>query len=152
MELKRDRRNRRTPVNQLTQNVSQSESRHGLMRGKDSATMDGLIKLLHLEDDPADAELVKATLEDAGLSCRIHCVQTRETFETALVQGGIDIILADYKLPMFDGISALWLTQELDREIPFIFVSGTMGEEAAIEGLTEGATDYVLKQRLSRLS
>jgi PAS domain S-box-containing protein len=113
--------------------------------------MDGLINLLHLEDDPADAELVQATLEQAGLSYRIHCVQTREAFETALAQGGIDLIIADYRLPMFDGISALWLTQELGPDIPFIFLSGTMGEEAAIAALTQGATDYVLKHNLARL-
>jgi PAS domain S-box-containing protein len=113
--------------------------------------MDGLINLLHLEDDPVDAELVQATLEDAGVCYRIRCVQTREAFETALVQGGIDLILADYRLPMFDGISALWLSQELGPDIPFIFVSGTMGEEAAISALTQGATDYVLKHNLARL-
>ncbi|MEJ2659810.1 MAG: PAS domain S-box protein [Desulfobacteraceae bacterium] len=113
--------------------------------------MDGLINLLHLEDDPVDAELVQATLEDAGVCYRIRCVQTREAFETALVQGGIDLILADYRLPMFDGISALCLSQELGPDIPFIFVSGTMGEEAAISALTQGATDYVLKHNLARL-
>jgi PAS domain S-box-containing protein len=113
--------------------------------------MDGSMNLLHLEDDPADAELVQATLEEAGLSYRIHCVQTRDAFESALVQGGINLIIADYRLPAFDGISALWLTQELSPDIPFIFVSGTMGEEAAIAALTQGATDYVLKHNLARL-
>jgi two-component system cell cycle sensor histidine kinase/response regulator CckA len=113
--------------------------------------MEQLIHILHLEDDPVDAELIQAKIESAGLSCRITCVQDRDEFEIALRQGGYDIILADYQLPMYDGMSALRLAQALCPDVPFIFVSGTMGEDAAIEGLTEGATDYVLKQRLSRL-
>jgi PAS domain S-box-containing protein len=113
--------------------------------------MDPLIRILHLEDDPADVELVQAKLEDAGLACRITRVQTRDEFGEALRQDENDIILADYQLPMYDGMSALQLVQKLCPDVPFIFVSGTMGEEAAIEGLTEGATDYVLKQNLLRL-
>jgi two-component system NtrC family sensor kinase len=109
------------------------------------------IHLLHLEDDPADAELVQATLAQAGWALRITRVQTRDEFETALRSGGADIILADYQLPMYDGMSALQLTREQRSEIPFIFVSGQMGEEAAIGALTQGATDYVLKGNLSRL-
>ncbi|MBN1936315.1 MAG: response regulator [Anaerolineae bacterium] len=110
------------------------------------------IYILHLEDDPADAELVQARLEEAGLTCQITHVQTRDEYGEALRRGEYDIILADYQLPMFDGISALRLAQELCPDVPFIFVSGTMGEDAAIEGLTEGATDYVLKQKLLRLA
>ncbi|HMQ52141.1 MAG TPA: PAS domain S-box protein [Anaerolineae bacterium] len=111
-----------------------------------------VIQILHLEDDPVDAELIQAKIEAAGLTCQIICVKTRDEFEAALRQGGYDLILADYRLPMYDGTSALRLAQELCPDVPFIFVSGTMGEQAAIEGLTEGATDYVLKQRLSRLA
>jgi two-component system, NtrC family, sensor kinase len=114
--------------------------------------MESLIHILHLEDDPADAELVKAQIEEAGLSCRITRVQTRDEFDEALRQNGYDIILADYRLPMYDGMSALQLAKELRPDIPFIFVSGIMGEEAAIESLKSGATDYVLKHRLSRLA
>ena len=113
--------------------------------------MNQLIHILHLEDDSVDAELVQEKIQAAGLNCRIFHVQTREEFEAALQQGGHDIILADFRLPMYDGMSALRLAQEICPEVPFIFVSGTMGEEAVIEGLTKGATDYVLKQRLSRL-
>ncbi len=113
--------------------------------------MEQVIHILHLEDDLADVELVQARLDLAGLTCRLTHVQTRLEFEAALRQGGHDVILADYHLPMYDGMSALRLAKELRPETPFIFVSGTLGEEAAIEGLTEGATDYVLKQRLSRL-
>jgi len=113
--------------------------------------MDKVIRILHLEDDAADAELIQATIEAAGIACVITLVQTREEFSESLLTGGYDIILADYKLPMFDGISALQITLKNDLQIPFIFVSGTMGEDIAIECLTEGATDYVLKQKLSRL-
>ncbi|MCA9961655.1 MAG: PAS domain S-box protein, partial [Anaerolineales bacterium] len=110
------------------------------------------IHILHLEDDPLDAELVQIKLEEAGLVCQITCLQNREEYIAALQQGGYDIILADFRLPAYDGMSALHLAQEICPEIPFIFVSGTMGEEAVIDGLTEGATDYVLKQRLSRIA
>ncbi|MFH0726929.1 MAG: PAS domain S-box protein, partial [Pseudomonadota bacterium] len=113
--------------------------------------MDPLIHILHLEDDPADAELARARLDEDGLAYRITRVQTREEFDEALGRAGYDIILGDYRLPTYDGMSALRLALERCPDIPFIFVSGTMGEEAAIEGLTEGATDYVLKQKLSRL-
>ncbi|MEJ2157253.1 MAG: PAS domain S-box protein [Desulfobacteraceae bacterium] len=114
--------------------------------------MDLLIKILHLEDDPTDAELIQAKLADAGLKCRLTLVWTRDEFETVLQKGGMDIILADYRLPNFDGMSALEIAQKVSPDLPFIFVSGTLGEEAAIAALTRGATDYVLKQNLSRLA
>jgi two-component system cell cycle sensor histidine kinase/response regulator CckA len=114
--------------------------------------MNKAIHILHLEDDAADAELVQATLEAADMACRTTVVQTRDQFTEALQKGGYDVILADYTLPSYDGLSALRLAQERCPDIPFIFVSGTMGEDAAIEGLTKGATDYVLKQKLSRLA
>jgi PAS domain S-box-containing protein len=110
-----------------------------------------LIQILHLEDDPIDAELVQAKLAEAGLACRITHVQSRDEFETALSNDRMDIILADYKLPVYDGMSALRRALKVCPDVPFIFVSGAMGEEAAIEALTQGATDYVLKHRLSRL-
>jgi PAS domain S-box-containing protein len=113
--------------------------------------MEQLIHILHLEDALADTELVQARLESAGLNCLITRVQTRDEFDEALRHGGYDLILGDFRLPGYDGMSALRLTQELCPDIPFIFVSGVMGEDAAIEGLTKGATDYVLKQKLSRL-
>ncbi|MFH0730330.1 MAG: ATP-binding protein [Pseudomonadota bacterium] len=114
--------------------------------------MEPIIHILHLEDDPIDAELVQATLAKAGLACRITRVQTRDEFESALRDGSTNIIIADYRLPTYDGMSALRLAHERCPEIPFIFVSGAMGEEAAIGALTQGATDYVLKHNLSRLA
>ncbi|MGD9369121.1 MAG: response regulator [Desulfobacteraceae bacterium] len=113
--------------------------------------MDALIHILHLEDNPMDMELVQAKLEEQDLAYRITRVQTEAKFDAVLHEGGLDIILADYQLPMYDGLSALRLAKQRRPEVPFIFVSGAMGEETAIEALTRGATDYVLKQNLSRL-
>src|SRR5664279_1291659 len=107
--------------------------------------------ILHLEDDPLDAELVKSTLDGDGIACKITQVKTRKHFVTAIERGGFDIIFADYSLPDFDGISALAIARIRRPSIPFIFISGAMGEELAIETLKRGATDYVLKGRISRL-
>src|SRR6516165_7613526 len=111
-----------------------------------------LVQILHLEDEPKDAELVQGSLEAEGIVCDLTRADTQAGFLTLLQQGGFDLILADYTLPLFDGISALKIAQEIRPEVPFIFVSGTMGEELAIEALKMGATDYVFKTRLSRLA
>jgi PAS domain S-box-containing protein len=113
--------------------------------------MKSLLRILYLENDLADAELVRDTLEIAGISCDLTRVETEPGFLAALEQARFDLILADYTLPSFDGLSALKLAGQQTRDLPFIFVSGTMGEEVAIEALKIGATDYVLKTRLSRL-
>ena len=109
------------------------------------------LHILHLEDDPGDAELVQETLAGEGIDCEILLVATREAFVAKLEEGGIDLILVDYALPTFDGMSALAIVRGKRLDLPFIFVSGRLGEEAAIESLRNGATDYVLK-RLSRLA
>lgn len=110
------------------------------------------LRLLHLEDNPVDAELVIATLTEAGLTCAAQRVDTRTTFLASLKTGAIDLILADYSLPGFDGMSALALARQYAPEVPFLFVSALIGEELAIEAMHQGATDYVLKQRLRRLA
>ena len=110
------------------------------------------ISILHLEDDPADAELVQLTLEGEGIDCLIRVVSTRDAFIGALEEGGFDLVLADFALPSFDGMSALAIVLERAPDLPFIFVSGRLGEENAIDSLRNGATDYVLKNRLSRLA
>jgi signal transduction histidine kinase/DNA-binding response OmpR family regulator len=110
-----------------------------------------LLRILHLEDDPNDAELAHAMLEAAGFDCHVTRVETQDGFCSSLERNGFDLILADYTLPSFDGISALKVAAEKSSEVPFIFVSGTLGEEVAIEAFNIGATDYVLKTRLSRL-
>jgi DNA-binding NarL/FixJ family response regulator len=109
------------------------------------------LRILNLEDDPLDTELIQATLADGGVECHFTQVQTRADFAAALESGGFDLVLADYSLPDFDGLSALKHAQEVRPEVPFVLVSGTLGEERAIEALKEGSTDYVLKQRLERL-
>lgn len=110
------------------------------------------VRILYLEDEPKDAELVQASLEAEGFVCDLTRAETQAEFLKNLQQGGFALILADYSLPHFDGISALKIAQEICPEVPFIFVSGTMGEELAIEALKQGATDYVLKTRLSRIA
>ena len=111
-----------------------------------------LIRILHLEDDAADAKLIQALLKEAGLACRITLVKSGAAFEKALNRAEYDIILADYRVSMYDGMSALRLVHDMNLDVPFIFISGIMGEDAAIDGLREGATDFVLKQNLSRLA
>jgi len=109
------------------------------------------LRILHLEDDPMDAELVLMALSSEGLDCEVQVVSRRDEFDLALERGGMDLILADFALPAFDGMSALAMVREKLPDLPFVFVSGKLGEEAAIESLKSGATDYVLKSRLSRL-
>ena len=113
--------------------------------------MDPMINIFHIEDNPPDTEVILAKLKEAGLVCRITRIQTCAELETALRKDEPDIILAEYKLPMCNGMSALRLAQELHPEVPFIFVSSTQGEEPAVEALTQGATDYVLKQNTVHL-
>ncbi len=113
--------------------------------------MENPLRILHLEDSPKDAELIEATLAGEGLACEVVLVDTRADFVAALEGGGFDLILADYGLTSFDGLSALGIAKEKCPHVPFILVSGTLGEEVAIESMKRGATDYVLKHRLSRL-
>jgi PAS domain S-box-containing protein len=109
------------------------------------------LHILHLEDDPNDAALVQSTLEAGGITCAATCVQNRADFVAALEHGGIDLILSDFSLPAFDGFSAAKLVRSKWPDIPLILVSGTLGEEQAVDSLKGGATDYVLKGHLSRL-
>src|SRR6266513_2954289 len=104
-----------------------------------------------LEDDGADAELTRFTLRKGGLHFSLARVETKDVFLNELMQHPPALILSDYSLPGFDGNEALNIAREKCPETPFIFVTGTMGEEVAIETLKSGATDYVLKTRLSRL-
>jgi DNA-binding NtrC family response regulator len=110
------------------------------------------LRFLSLEDDPNDTELIQELLDAEGIVSEVERVDTERTFRDALTRGEFDLILADYSLPCFDGLSALKLTLSVRPDVPFIFVSGTLGEEVAIEALKIGATDYVLKTHLSRLA
>lgn len=109
------------------------------------------LRVLYLEDDPDDAELIKATLNAEGIECDAFRVETRDDFITAMTCTAFDMIFADYSLPSFDGLEALDIAKRGCPDAPFIFVSGKMGEDVAIDSLKSGATDYVFKQRLSRL-
>jgi two-component system, cell cycle sensor histidine kinase and response regulator CckA len=113
--------------------------------------MNSPLHILHLEDNPNDAKLVQSTLEAGGIPCTTTCVQTRDDLISALERGGIDLILSDFSLAAFDGLSAAELVRTRWAAIPLIIVSGTPGEEGAIDSFKSGATDYVLKEHLSRL-
>jgi PAS domain S-box-containing protein len=109
------------------------------------------INLLHLEDNPRDAELIHATLESGGISCAVTRVSSRDEFVASLEKSGFDLIITDFTLPSFDGKRALVLAREKCPDIPFIYVSGTIGEDFAVQALISGATDYILKHNLKRL-
>jgi PAS domain S-box-containing protein len=115
-----------------------------------------VLRVLHLEDSALDAKRIKAQLAESGLTCKILRVQTQSDFLQALQSDSFDFILSDYSLsdfnePNFDGLAALKLVRSMSSEIPFLFVTGSIGEELAIETIKLGATDYVLKHRLNRL-
>lgn len=99
-----------------------------------------------------DAEIVRATLVESGIVCRLRVVKTRQEFETAISTEKFDLILSDVSLPSFDGREALRMSKGSVPDIPFVFVSGTLGEDAAIDCLLDGATDYVLKSKMARLA
>jgi PAS domain S-box-containing protein len=115
-------------------------------------SMDKKLRILILEDVPTDAELMERELRKGGIKFSSKRVDTRKAFLKELRDFEPDLILGDYKLPSFDGLSALGIVQEKCPDVPFIFISGTIGEDLAIETLKRGATDYVLKDRLSRLA
>ena len=110
------------------------------------------LKILLLEDSEADADLVVRELTRARMPHQIKRVETKEGFERELVDYSPDVILSDHTMPGYDGLSALAAARKVRPEIPFIFVSGTLGEANAVESLKHGASDYVVKGDLIRLS
>jgi len=109
------------------------------------------LRILHLEDSPQDAEIIGELLIDAGMDVTMDRVATEDKFVESLRRRKYDIILADFKLPGFDAFGALRWSTDICPDIPFICVSGTIGEESAVELIRLGADDYVLKDRLKRL-
>ena len=109
------------------------------------------LRILHLEDSPLDAELIRERLTDAGVSMQMDWAANEREFTEFLRSGGYDLILADYRLPNFDAPAALLLAKSLCPGVPFIAVTGAVGEAEAVELLKQGATDYVLKDRLAKL-
>ena len=110
-----------------------------------------LMLILHLEDNENDHLLTAELLREYGLKCEFSIARNHAEFARELGRKKFDLIISDFSLPSYDGLSALSLAQELHPETPFIFFSGTIGEEVAVESLKNGATDYVLKQRPKRL-
>jgi PAS domain S-box-containing protein len=108
------------------------------------------LRVLILEDRQDDAEIMTRHLRQAGFAPEAKRVETEADFRTQL-ESHPDIILADYKLPQFDGLQALRLLHDRSLDIPFILVSGAIGEDLAVSALREGATDYVVKDRMARL-
>ncbi len=111
-----------------------------------------MMKILHLEDSPDDVELVRQVLREEWPDCEITWVATQGDFLDHLQRSRFDVILSDFKLPGLSGLDALRVAREHAPDTPFIFVSGTMGEDRAIEALRSGAEDYVLKDRMKRLN
>lgn len=113
--------------------------------------MEDSIKILHLEDNENDSILIQMNLDRENLNYKYYLADNETDFVSCLSHQKIDIILSDYRLPGYSGTEALSLVRSKYQNIPFVFVSGNMGEEAAIESLVNGAIDYVLKNRLERL-
>jgi two-component system, cell cycle sensor histidine kinase and response regulator CckA len=109
------------------------------------------IRILHLEDDSLDHKLMAKALAVEGLACDWTYAKTQKEFLVALQAGDFDIILSDFTLPSYGGMEALAAARHEKSELPFIFVSGTIGEERAVASLKLGATDYVLKDNLKHL-
>jgi PAS domain S-box-containing protein len=108
-------------------------------------------KLLCLEDSAEDRQLIAESLQVDGLTYETTDARTQKEFQAALNQSRFDLIISDFSIPSYNGMSALAAAQKAQPETPFLFVSGTFGEERAVESLKAGATDYVLKTHLKRL-
>ncbi|SDS38298.1 response regulator [Opitutus sp. GAS368] len=113
--------------------------------------IDRPLRIFHLEDNATDRALIHARLRQGGLACEVRTAVTRGEFEIALTEAAYDLIISDFTLPSYDGATALALAQRVRPGVPFLFVSGTIGEDRAVESLKSGATDYVLKNNLERL-
>ena len=110
-----------------------------------------MLRALLLEDSPRDVEILRELLINAGFTLDMDCTALEKEFVSLLRSRTYDIILADFRLPGFDGFAALRLSVEICPQVPFICVSGTIGEDVAVDLLKHGAVDYVLKDRLKKL-
>ncbi len=114
--------------------------------------MNAPLRILMVEDSASHAKLVAAELRRSSLAAEITRVEESETMRAALRGGRWDVILCDWSLPRFDALAALKIARELQADVPFLIVSGTVGEDLAVEAMRAGANDYVLKDRLARLA
>jgi CheY-like chemotaxis protein len=110
------------------------------------------LQVLHLEDDPLDAELIREGLAEHGIVCSITEIRTRDAFEGALQKGGIDLILSDSTSPGFESLSAITLAKERFPNVPFIFISGTASPQIKADAFKHGATDFISKDDLPKLA
>jgi CheY-like chemotaxis protein len=110
-----------------------------------------VLRLLILENEAQDAELTLLELRASGFDVECTLAQDREQFLAVLQNGKFDAILADYRLPNWTGLDALKELRASGKDIPFLLVTGTLGEEAAVECMKQGVNDYILKEHLSRL-
>lgn len=110
------------------------------------------LRILHLEDSRVDHTLVKFALQRAQLACELTLVDTLSDFQAELANGGYDLVLADYHLPGFTGLDAWQFMRERQHDIPFVILSGAIGEEAAVDALHQGVSDYLLKDNMARLA
>lgn len=109
------------------------------------------VNVLMLEDSEQDAELIVSHLKDGGFDVEYRLVQNKEEFREALKEGQFDAVLSDYRLPGWTGVDALAELRDHGLDTPFLLITGTLGEEAAVECIKQGVDDYILKEHLSRL-
>jgi CheY-like chemotaxis protein len=114
--------------------------------------MERRLQVLHLEDDALDAELIKSELDEQKIPCAVTRIDTREGFEAALKNRRPDLILSDSRLPGFDTAQALKLARQRCPDVPFIFVSGAVSPKVRADALRLGASDYIGKDDLPRLT
>src|SRR5271157_1647654 len=126
------------------------KSRRSLRSARDRPVKDR-IRILHLEDNLRDAELIESALEGQGVNASWTLVETPEALVKALQKEPFNLVISDFTFPTFYGLDALELAKNSRPDVPFIFVSGTIGEERAVEAMRRGATDYVLKDKIFRL-
>src|SRR5258706_14975551 len=114
-------------------------------------SMAKMLRVLHIEDSEQDMALIARHLKRAGYDVISDRVETAETMTGALESREWDVILCDYSMPQFNALAALALVKEMKADVPFIIISGTIGEEAAVEAMRAGAHDYLMKDSLARL-
>src|SRR3984885_2386508 len=117
----------------------------------DGTSVSTPLRVLILEDNPRDVELCTQELKKAGFELQVDAVNTEEAFATKLQSCVYDLILSDFRVPTWSGVEAFHLLKQSGKDIPFVLVTGTLGEEAAVDLIKEGVTDYILKDRLLRL-
>ena len=113
--------------------------------------MDNVVRILIVEDLPSDADLAKREITSTLSLCVFEVVETEKDYLAALERFQPDLIISDYKMPHFDGLTALKLAQQYAPVVPFIILTGSMNEETAVECMKAGATDYVIKEHIKRL-